>query len=134
MTDGAVTKRDTTMTFTTFVMFDMFNALACRSSSTPILSLGLLSNKPFLFAIGGSIAGQLLVIYFPPLQAVFQTQSLDAMDLLHIIALSSSVFIVDEVRKTWNWSSRQVYGRMLRLQENESKEEVGKNKRDVDIV
>ena len=25
--DGSVTRRDTTMTFTTFVMFDMFNAL-----------------------------------------------------------------------------------------------------------
>lgn len=26
-----VTSRDTTMTFTCFVFFDMFNALACRS-------------------------------------------------------------------------------------------------------
>lgn len=28
---GQVTSRDTTMTFTCFVFFDMFNALACRS-------------------------------------------------------------------------------------------------------
>lgn len=27
----SVTKRDTTMTFTCFVFFDMFNALSCRS-------------------------------------------------------------------------------------------------------
>ena len=31
MKDGLVTSRDTTMTFTCFVFFDMFNALACRS-------------------------------------------------------------------------------------------------------
>jgi Ca2+-transporting ATPase len=30
LTDGEVTKRDTTMTFTCFVLFDMFNALNCR--------------------------------------------------------------------------------------------------------
>lgn len=29
--DGKVTPRDTTMTFTCFVLFDMFNALSCRS-------------------------------------------------------------------------------------------------------
>ena len=31
MKEGHVTSRDTTMTFTCFVFFDMFNALACRS-------------------------------------------------------------------------------------------------------
>lgn len=31
MRDGQVTPRDTTMTFTCFVFFDMFNALSCRS-------------------------------------------------------------------------------------------------------
>ena len=29
--DGKITARDTTMTFTCFVFFDMFNALSCRS-------------------------------------------------------------------------------------------------------
>ena len=31
MVDGKVTSRDTTMTFTCFIFFDMFNALSCRS-------------------------------------------------------------------------------------------------------
>lgn len=31
MEDNLITPRDTTMTFTCFVMFDMFNALSCRS-------------------------------------------------------------------------------------------------------
>ena len=31
MRDNIITPRDTTMTFTCFVFFDMFNALSCRS-------------------------------------------------------------------------------------------------------
>ena len=30
----------------------------------------------FLFAVSGSLIGQLLVIYFPPLQQIFQTEGL----------------------------------------------------------
>ena len=48
-------RRDTTMTFTTFVMFDMFNALSCRSSELSVFSLGLSSNMFFLLAVGGSL-------------------------------------------------------------------------------
>lgn len=36
MKDGYVTSRDTTMTFTCFVLFDMFNALSCRSQVSRI--------------------------------------------------------------------------------------------------
>ena len=43
--------------------------------------------------------GQLLVIFWPPLQAVFQTEALTLSDLALIVALSSSVLIVDEISK-----------------------------------
>jgi Ca2+-transporting ATPase len=49
--------------------------------------------------------GQLLVIYFPPLQHVFQTEALHALDLLFIVSLTSSVFWVDEIRKRRLFSS-----------------------------
>uniref|UniRef100_A0A915Q3G5 Calcium-transporting ATPase n=1 Tax=Setaria digitata TaxID=48799 RepID=A0A915Q3G5_9BILA len=39
--DNEVTPRDTTMTFTCFVLFDMWNALACRSSRKLIWEIGL---------------------------------------------------------------------------------------------
>lgn len=38
--------------------------------------MGLCSNRTFCYAVLASIMGQLLVIYFPPLQNVFQTESL----------------------------------------------------------
>lgn len=38
--------------------------------------IGLCSNRTFCYAVLASLMGQLLVIYFPPLQSVFQTESL----------------------------------------------------------
>lgn len=99
--DGEVTKRDTTMTFTTFVLFDMFNALSCRHSTKPILNMRMDSNKTFLLAVGGSLLGQLLVIYFPPLQHVFATTALSFGDLLYVVFLASSLAVLDTIRKTW---------------------------------
>ncbi|RWS02190.1 Calcium-transporting ATPase type 2C member 1-like protein [Dinothrombium tinctorium] len=99
MSDNMVTPRDTTMTFTCFVFFDMFNSLSCRSQIKSVFTIGLLSNKPFLFSVIGSIIGQMLVIYAPPLQKIFVTEALTLQDLLFLTAISSSVFIVSELKK-----------------------------------
>ena len=97
--DGHVTRRDTTMTFMTFVNCDLFNAYACRSSHRYFYDLKFCSNPTFVYAIMGSILGQLAVIYFPPLQEVFQTEALGFFDLCYIIFLSSSVLMLDTLRK-----------------------------------
>lgn len=101
--DGEVTARDTTMTFTCFVLFDMFNALTCRSEGKSVLrgELGVFSNRMFNYAVAGSLVGQLLVVYWGPLQGVFQTESLTLGDLALLAMLASSVFWVDEGRKYW---------------------------------
>lgn len=98
-----VTRRDTTMTFTTFVLFDMFNALNCRSESKSFLrgEVKIFGNRMFNWAVGCSLAGQALVIYFPWLQEVFQTEALGVRDLLGLILLTSSVFWAEEARKWW---------------------------------
>ena len=99
--DGQVTARDTTMTFTCFVLFDMFNALTCRSERKSFLrsEIGLFTNKMFNYAVAASLAGQTAVIYLPFLQRIFQTESLSLFDLLGLVVLASSVFWVDETRK-----------------------------------
>ncbi|XP_055950563.1 calcium-transporting ATPase type 2C member 1-like isoform X2 [Argiope bruennichi] len=99
MSDMMVTRRDTTMTFTCFVFFDMFNALSCRSQIKSIFTIGFYSNRMFLLAVTGSVIGQLLVIYFAPLQRIFQTEALPISDILMLVALTSSVFIVSEIKK-----------------------------------
>lgn len=99
MRDNVITPRDTTMTFTCFVFFDMFNALSCRSQVKSIFQIGFFTNRMFLYAVGGSLMGQMLVIYFPPLQAVFLTEALHCTDILLLLCVASSVFLVDEIRK-----------------------------------
>ncbi|GIZ48264.1 hypothetical protein CKM354_001133200 [Cercospora kikuchii] len=111
----SVSARDTTLTFTQFVLFDMFNALSCRSASRSVLrgevpllpahwigknaAQGQEGNVMFTYAVLGSLIGQAMVIYFPPLQSVFQTEALNLMDLVRLIALASVVLWVDEGRK-----------------------------------
>ncbi|XP_004753950.2 calcium-transporting ATPase type 2C member 2 isoform X1 [Mustela putorius furo] len=97
--DKAGTPRATTMTFTCFVFFDLFNALTCRSQTKLIAEIGFLRNRMFLYSVLGSVLGQLAVIYIPPLQKVFQTENLGALDLLLLTGLASSVFIVSELLK-----------------------------------
>ncbi|KAI8879967.1 PMR1-type calcium-transporting P-type ATPase [Backusella circina FSU 941] len=99
MADGIVTNKDATMTFTTFVFFDMFNALACRSEKQSIFSVGFFSNKMFNIAVGGSIVAQFLVVYVPLFQSIFQTEPLSLYELLKIVAVTSTVFWVDEIKK-----------------------------------
>ncbi|KAK7593064.1 hypothetical protein V9T40_007816 [Parthenolecanium corni] len=99
LNDKVVTKRDTTMTFTCFVFFDMFNALSCRSQTKSVFKIGLFSNRPFLLAVGLSVLGQLAVIYIPFLQSIFQTEFLSGTDILILASITSTVFILSEIRK-----------------------------------
>ncbi|KAL4885348.1 hypothetical protein BJY04DRAFT_231854 [Aspergillus karnatakaensis] len=104
-----VTAHDTTMTFTCFVLFDMFNALTCRSESKSVLrgELRLFGNKMFNYAVLGSLAGQACVIYLPFLQRVFQTEPLNFAHLFKLVCISSSVFWVDEARKYYQALQRR---------------------------
>lgn len=106
--DHTVTARDTTMTFTCFVFFDMFNALTCRSEGKSVLrgELSLIGNRMFNFAVGGSLLGQMAVIYVPFFQRIFQTEGLGIGDLLLLAVLASTVFWVDEGRKYMRARSR----------------------------
>lgn len=110
MSDGIVTRRDTTMTFTCFVLFDMFNALSCRSATKSVFEIGLFSNKMFNLAVGLSLVGQLAVIYVPFLQAIFQTEALSLGDLIYLVLITSSVLIVDEARKYYSRKRKLMSG------------------------
>lgn len=103
--------RCTTMTFTAFVLFDLFNSLCCRSRRHSIFFAvppggdkyvfspltHLLSNKFWLAAVGFVSFGQWAVVTVPPLQKVFQTESLSLSDWLFLIALSSSILWIHEI-------------------------------------
>ena len=88
-----------TVAFTTLAMFQVFNALNCRSRTKSFFSLGLLTNKFLAGAIAISLTLQVLVTRLPFMQVGLETQSL-ALGQWGLIALvASSVFFADELRK-----------------------------------
>ncbi|KTW31154.1 calcium-transporting P-type ATPase, PMR1-type [Pneumocystis jirovecii RU7] len=92
-------RKSTTMAFTCFVFFDIFNVLTCRSNTKSIFNIGFFSNHMFNLAILGSFLGQISVIYIPFFQRIFHTESLSLSDLLFLIVVTSSIFWADELRK-----------------------------------
>lgn len=92
-------------------MFDMFNALACRSEKQSIFTVGFFSNKMFNISVGGSILAQLFVIYVPFFQSIFQTEALSFNDLFKIVLVTSTVFWIDELKKLVRRKGLKIVGR-----------------------
>jgi Ca2+-transporting ATPase len=91
--------RDVTMTFTTFVLSSLFFSFACRSDNKSVFRIGIFSNRPLCWSLGLCVLGQLMVVYIPLLQSVFQTAPLSVGDLCFIVAVSSIILWVEEARK-----------------------------------
>ncbi|KAL7636831.1 UNVERIFIED_CONTAM: hypothetical protein RMT77_012589 [Armadillidium vulgare] len=106
MMDGVVTARDTTMTFSCFVLFDMFNAMSCRSVTKSILEIGFTTNWYLFIAMAATVGCLLCVVYVPFLQYIFQTQALHVVDWLYLLCLTSTVLVVSEVRKYFDRKSK----------------------------
>jgi Ca2+-transporting ATPase len=88
-----------TLAFTTFVFFQLFNVLNCRSDSHSIFKIGLLSNRTSILSVTGVILVQTAIVYLPPVQGVFGTVSLSLSDWLLSVATASIIFIIFEAHK-----------------------------------
>ena len=99
ITQGAPVDLARTETFTLLVMCQWFNVLNCQSATRSALSLGVLRNRWLLGGLAASVALQALVMYWPPLGAMFHTVPLDGATLLALAALASLVLWTEEGRK-----------------------------------
>ena len=88
-----------TVAFTTLVMFQMFAVMSSRTLHHSIRHLNPFSNLWLFGAVCLSLLIQVGVIYLAPLQAIFGTVPLLAIDWLKIIGISSLGFVVMEVSK-----------------------------------
>ena len=87
-----------TMTFTTLMLFQIFNVVNARSDEQSAF-VHLFTN-PWLWAsIVGSVALQGLVVYVPFLQRAFGTVPLSAADWLFSVGVASSVLWLREASK-----------------------------------
>lgn len=94
-----------TMTFTTLMLFQMFNVLNARSEVRSAF-VGVFRNHWLWAAIGVSLALQLAVVYVPFLQDAFTTAPLSAGDWLLCATVASSVLWIRELQKMLTASVR----------------------------
>ncbi len=88
-----------TETFTVLAACQWFNVLNCRSETRSSLSFNLFRNPWMLGGLALSILLQLLVIYWPPMHALFHTVPISGLDFLVITAVASLVLWAEEARK-----------------------------------
>lgn len=97
-----------TMTFSVFILYQLFNVINCRSSNESIFKLGLFSNKAINLALVISLGLLLFFVqlsnYSIPFTSIhignlLSTISLEATDWFVITLVASGVFVVDEFRK-----------------------------------
>jgi Ca2+-transporting ATPase len=89
----------TTLIFTTYVVYQMFNVLNYRSESESVFKTGFFKNRFLLCAITISLLLQICVVYLPVFQVGFHTVPLTIFDWLIVIGVGSTVFIFEETRK-----------------------------------
>jgi Ca2+-transporting ATPase len=88
-----------TVSFTALVIFQLWNSLNCRSETRSFFSIDILTNRYLMLAIAVSFLLQGVILYIPFFEGLFRLIALSAYDWLAVLAVTSSVLIIIEVRK-----------------------------------
>jgi P-type Ca2+ transporter type 2C len=89
----------TTLAFTTFVFFQVFNLLNVRSESGSVFALQTFTNRSIWLALLVVVVLQFLVVSLDVLQRFFGTASLSSPQWGLTLTVGSSVLWVEEIRK-----------------------------------
>ena len=93
-----------TMVFTALTFVQLANVMAIRSDRDSLLTIGLVSNRPLAITVTLTVALQLLLIYTPALNRIFDTTPLSALELGLCAGCAVVVLIAVEGEK---WLVRQ---------------------------
>ena len=88
-----------TMVFTVLTLSQMSHVLAIRSERDSLFTQGLGSNLPLFYAVLATFVLQMLTIYVPALNPIFNTAPLTAVELGACLAVSAVVFALVEIEK-----------------------------------
>ena len=83
-----------TLAFVQAVFFELFVVFNCRSETRSVFRTGVLSNKALLIADLIGLLLTITLVYFPPLQMIFETTTLTLYDWILCMALASGAWIV----------------------------------------
>ncbi|MGY1710390.1 cation-translocating P-type ATPase [Geodermatophilus sp. SYSU D00758] len=86
----------TTMAFTTFVLFQFFNALNARAERETVFTRHLYRNRWLWISFAVVVLLQVLVVQLPFLHTVFDTTALDLTQWLTCAAVASAILVVEE--------------------------------------
>lgn len=86
------------LTVSTVAVAEWLTGLAARSSRRSVAD-GLHHNRSLLLALPAMVALQLAFVYLPPMQRLFHSAALSAVDWMIVLAGAMPVVLVDEVRK-----------------------------------
>jgi P-type Ca2+ transporter type 2C len=101
-----------TLLFTTLIFSQLGLALGVRSETSALWTIGLLSNRAMLGAIGLTVGLQLAVVYLPVLQVIFNTTAMPLVDLL-VAALAGLTMLL--AVEAWKWALRRRTRRARRV-------------------
>ena len=93
-----------TMALISMSLFQLFNAWNCRSATLSVFSLPFLGNRALVLASVLVFLFGFAIVYLAPLQALFRTAPLNATDWLLAIGISSSIILLEELRKIYKRS------------------------------
>ena len=102
-----------TMLFTALAFLQLGNALAVRSERVSTFALGLTSNRFLIWAVLGTLAIQMVVMYWGPAQRALSTEPLGVADLVTVLAVSTATFWAIEAEKLvrrWKRRTTQISG------------------------
>ncbi len=88
-----------TMTLISMAMFQWYNAWNCRSENRSLFDIGLFTNKWLVITTLLVLILQILVVNVGFLQKIFSTVPLNLLDWLIIFVISSSIILIEEIRK-----------------------------------
>ena len=89
----------TTLAFTTFVLFQVFNALSVRAEYESAFSRDLPQNRWLMGSLAAVVALQALVVYAPVLQDLFGTVAIRPLDWIAATGVALLALVVGETDK-----------------------------------
>ena len=99
---GMKTGSDThaqSLAFTTFVLFQVFNAFNARVSKSSTFNANFFRNRTLWIALIGVVVLQVLAVQWTPANAIFSVEKLSAGDWILATLVASSVLVLEELRK-----------------------------------
>ncbi len=96
-----------TQLLTAMILMELANAVSARSLKYPVFKVGVFKNKFLWYAILSSFVLQLVVLYVPPIQAVFGVHAPEPLDWAFAILFTAIVFSSLEIGKYIAWRRRK---------------------------